>query len=124
MNFPSGDHTGAVSWAGPWVSGVASPPDAGAVKRWPRKLKAMVVPLGEIAGYLSQSGCSSGPRDESWADTRAADRPHRNAATIARRVTSWSKFSGPRKKCCRLDFERRPTERVPGFHRSEKMRIS
>src|SRR5258708_39375826 len=58
--------TGAVSCAGPTVSGCATPPAEGTIKRWPSKLKAMLFPSGEITGYRSQSGADGGPNGSDW----------------------------------------------------------
>jgi hypothetical protein len=41
----------------------------------------MVAPSGEIAGYLSQSGFISGPRDAFWAEMLPANRLNQNAET-------------------------------------------
>ena len=59
MREPSGVHTGAESWPLLLVSWRASPPATGTVKMSPLKVKATVLPSGEIAASRSQSGASA-----------------------------------------------------------------
>ena len=126
MNLPSGDHTGAVSWVVPAVSGVASPPPTGTAKRQPRKLKAIVPPSGAIAGYRSQRGFISGPRDESSAETRQTVRIKKDAIRIARRVASRStrKTLESREPRHFQNSRREQAKEFAGFNQSKKMCIS